>query len=67
MSKLRIAEEEIAEMERRPNIRAIRIGRTEPFHLAHARKYQGNAALNPHLPGKRPGGGRPENIEGGEK
>ena len=53
MNNLRITDGEIAEMVARPNIRAIRIGRTEPYHLTYARLYQGNEILNPHLPGNR--------------
>ena len=53
MSNLRITDEEIADMERRPNIRAIRIGHMEPYHLAYARKHKGNEVLSPHLPGDR--------------
>ena len=53
MSNLRITDEEIADMEHRPSIQAIRIGRTEPYYLTYARLYQGNESLNPHLPGNR--------------
>lgn len=58
MSNLRITDRDIADMERWPNIRAIMIRRTEPYHLTYARMYQGNEFLNPHLPGGRSMGGR---------
>lgn len=58
MSNLRITDRDIADMERRPNIRAIMIGRKEPYHLTYAKLYQGNEILNPHLPGGRSMGGR---------
>lgn len=60
MSNLRITDRDIADMERRPNIRAIMIGRTEPYHLTYARLYQGNEILNPHLPGGRLVDSRPK-------
>lgn len=53
MSNLNFSDNEITDMEHRPSIRAIKIGRTEPYHLTYARLHRGNEILNPHLPGGR--------------
>ena len=53
MGNLNLTDNEIAYMEHCPSIQAIRIGRTEPYHLTYAKLYQGDEILNPHLPGNR--------------
>lgn len=41
-------------MTTQPNAQAMRIGRTEPYHLTYVRAHRDNDILNPRLPGKRP-------------
>ncbi len=53
MSNLSFSDHELDIMESQPNISAMRIGKTIPYHLAYARANKGNI-LNPRLPGKRP-------------
>lgn len=54
MSNLRFSDSELDIMTTQPNAQAMRIGRTEPYHLTYARVHRGNEILNPRLPGKRP-------------
>lgn len=53
MSNLSFSDRELDIMQSQPNISAIRIGRTTPYHLAYAQTHR-NSILNPRLPGKRP-------------
>lgn len=53
MSNLRFSDSDLDRMASRPNISAMRIGRTQPYHLTYARAHRGDDALNPHLPGER--------------
>ena len=54
MSNLRFSDSELDIMTTQPNAQAMRIGRTEPYHLTYARAHRDNDILNPRLPGKRP-------------
>lgn len=62
MSNLRFSDSDLDRMASRPNISAMRIGRTQPYHLTYARAHRGDDVLNPHLPGDRPA----EREKGGE-
>lgn len=53
MSNLSFSDNELDTMQSQPNIHAMRIGRTVPYHLAYARANK-DSILNPRLPGKRP-------------
>lgn len=54
MSNLRFSDNDLDAMANHPNARAMRIGRTEPYHLAYVRAHRGNDIINPRLPGQRP-------------
>lgn len=54
MSNPKFTARRLDTMEFRPNADAIRIGRTQPYHLTYARAHRGNDILNPRLPGERP-------------
>lgn len=53
MSNLSFSDHELDIMESQPDINAMRIGKTIPYHLAYAQTHR-NSILNPRLPGKRP-------------
>lgn len=54
MSNLRFSDSELDTMATQPNAKAMRIGRTIPYHLAYARANRDNSVINPRLPGQSP-------------